>query len=276
MMSIYQLNMYGMDKVQTAIKRLQTFEPPDGYYLAFSGGKDSVVIKTLADMAGVKYDAHYNVTGIDPPELVYFIRQHHPDVVWEYPRDKDGEVITMWRLIQKKKMPPTRVARYCCAALKEVGGKGRFVITGVRWAESARRKRDRAGLEINFTKKRDGTFADPDNPDNEKLARFCPTRGKHILNPVIDWDDSEVWEFIHDYEIPYCSLYDHGYKRLGCIGCPMSGNRKDELNEYPEIKNLYLQSFEKMIVARQAAGIGRAWQTGEDVMNWWTGRERGR
>ena len=106
-MSIYQLNMYGMDKVQTAIKRLQTFEPPDGYYLAFSGGKDSVVIKMLADMAGVRYDAHYNVTGIDPPELVYFIRQHHPDVVWEYPRDKDGEVITMWRLIRKKKMQPT-------------------------------------------------------------------------------------------------------------------------------------------------------------------------
>lgn len=126
-MSIYQLNMHGLDKVQTAIRRLQTFEPPDGgYYLAFSGGKDSVVIKTLADMAGVRYDTHYNVTGIDPPELVYFIRQHHPDVIWEYPRDKDGEVLTMWRLIQKKKMPPTRIVRYCCESLKEGGGAGQI------------------------------------------------------------------------------------------------------------------------------------------------------
>ena len=56
---IHQLNMQGKDKVQVAIERLKTFEPPEGYYLVFSGGKDSVVIKALADMAGVKYDAHY-------------------------------------------------------------------------------------------------------------------------------------------------------------------------------------------------------------------------
>lgn len=72
---IGQLNMSGLDKVETAIKRLQTFEPPEGYYLAFSGGKDSVVIKALADMAGVKYDAYYNNTSVDPPELIYFIRE---------------------------------------------------------------------------------------------------------------------------------------------------------------------------------------------------------
>ena len=49
---IRQINMYGNDKVETAIKRFQTFEPPEGYYLAFSGGKDSCVIKALADMRG--------------------------------------------------------------------------------------------------------------------------------------------------------------------------------------------------------------------------------
>ena len=71
---IGQLNVYGNDKVQTAIKRLQTFEPPEGYYLAFSGGKDSVVVKALADMANVKYDAHYALTSVDPPELVHFVK----------------------------------------------------------------------------------------------------------------------------------------------------------------------------------------------------------
>lgn len=81
-----QLNMAGQDKVETAIKRLQTFEPPEGYYLAFSGGKDSVVIKALADMAGVKYDARYNLTSVDPPELVRFIKDEHPDVVIEVPK----------------------------------------------------------------------------------------------------------------------------------------------------------------------------------------------
>ena len=104
---IHQLNMQGKDKVQVAIDRLKTFEPPEGYYLAFSGGKDSVVIKALADMACVKYDAHYNLTSVDPPELVQFIKTFD-DVVIERPKDKEGHQVTMWRLIVKKKMPPTR------------------------------------------------------------------------------------------------------------------------------------------------------------------------
>lgn len=119
---IHQLDLNGKDKVDKAIMRLQSYEPPEGYYLCFSGGKDSVVIKALADMAGVKYDAHYSITTVDPPELIYFIREHHKDVEFEYPRDNDGNRITMWNLIPRKQMPPTRLARYCCQYLKENGG----------------------------------------------------------------------------------------------------------------------------------------------------------
>lgn len=54
-------------KIETSIKRLRSFEPPEGYFLAFSGGKDSQCIYHLAKMAGVKFDAHYNVTSVDPP-----------------------------------------------------------------------------------------------------------------------------------------------------------------------------------------------------------------
>lgn len=114
---IGQLNITGKDKLETAIQRLQTFEPPEGYYLAFSGDKDSVVIKALANMTGVKYDAHYNLTSVDPPELVRFIKNAHPDVVIEIPRDKNGKHITMWNLIPKKKMPPlqlTEIVDYKC------------------------------------------------------------------------------------------------------------------------------------------------------------------
>lgn len=162
-----QLNMAGLNKVDVAIKRFQTFEPPEGYYLCFSGGKDSVVIKALADMAKVKYDAHYNLTSVDPPELVRFIREQYSDVAIEKPRDKDGKQITMWNLIPKEKMPPTRIARYCCKVLKEGGGVGRFTVTGVRWAESARRAR-LGGLELDSgTPKRDRI--DPDNPDNAEM-----------------------------------------------------------------------------------------------------------
>lgn len=187
------------------------------------------------------------------------MREHHKDVIIHRPAK------TMWELIAARKMPPTRLVRYCCDELKEIGGIGRFVVTGVRWAESNRRKNSRAGLEIDaYTKNK--ITADPDNPENEKMARYCPTKGKHILNPIIDWEDSDVWEFIHKYELPYCKLYDEGFKRIGCIGCPLSSNAKQELERYPKYKQAYLRAFEKML---KNIPDEKTWKTPEDVMSWW-------
>ena len=264
---IGQLNMHGHDKVETAIKRLQTFEPAEGYYLAFSGGKDSIVIKALADMAKVKYDAHYSVTTVDPPELVKFIRDMYPDVIFEKARYEDGTQITMWNLIPKKKMPPTRLVRYCCQMLKETGGEGRFKITGVRKAESSKRAK-RAGLELSDNKTTTRESFDPDNPP-QGMTHICQTKAQRILNPIIDWTDDDVWEFIKDYNIPYCSLYNKGFKRLGCVGCPMSTKQKNELERYPSIKKAYLNAFKKMIELRKNDGLKTEWETAEEVMEWW-------
>lgn len=265
---IEQLNVYGKNKVEVAIERLKLFEPPEGYYLAFSGGKDSVVIKALADMAGVKYDAHYSHTSVDPPDLIRFIKDAHPDVIIEYPRYKDGTRITMWNLIPKKKMPPTRIVRYCCDQLKETGGNGRFIITGVRWTESVRRKSNRAGLEIEKGKKLIEHY-DPDNPPDEHLYRTCPTKGKRILNPIIDWTTEDVWEFIHRYNVAYCTLYDEGCARLGCIGCPMSAKQSEELEKYPKYKQAYIRAFDRML----KSGKEYEWKSGEEVMEWWLGKK---
>ena len=139
------------DKVELAIKRLKAFEPPEGYYVAFSGGKDSQCVYHLCEMAGVKFDAHYNVTSVDPPELVKFIRQHYPDVKFEHQHDKNGNPITMWSLIPEQRMPPTRLARYCCAKLKETNGKGRYTVTGVRASESASRKANQGVITVPFS-----------------------------------------------------------------------------------------------------------------------------
>lgn len=266
---IGQINIYGNDKVEQAILRLKTFEPPEGYYLAFSGGKDSVVVKALADMAGVKYDAHYNVTSVDPPELYYFIRDFHPDVLRDIPHDKDGKRISMWNLISKKKMPPTRTGRYCCAYLKETRGEGRFVVTGVRRSESQRRAAFGA-LEMAKKKSYKTETYDPDNP-TKNLIDTCYQMQRKILNPIIDWTDDEVWEFIKKYNVPYCSLYDEGFKRLGCIGCPMASNsRIKEFERWPKYKNLYLRAFDKMLKTRESKGHpARTWKTAEDVFEWW-------
>ena len=267
---IHQLNMHGKDKVQVAIERLQMFEPKDeGYYLAFSGGKDSVVIKALADMAGVKYDAHYNLTSVDPPELVKFIKTFD-DVQVGIPRDKEGKRITMWNLIVKIGIPPTRIMRYCCQYLKETQGEGRFVVTGVRWAESNKRKVNRAGLELGKHKTSRRELFDPDNP-NQQLIHNCIAHARRNLNPIIDWSNEDVWEFIHEYNIPYCKLYDKGYKRLGCIGCPMSTHQSEELDNNPKYKQAYIRAFHRMLDARKHDKdyYTKEWETGEDVYNWW-------
>lgn len=130
------------DNVEEAIDILRNFEPPEGYYLAFSGGKDSQCVYHLAKEAGVKFDAHYSVTTVDPPELVQFIKSHYPDVEIKIPRDADGKPVTMWNLIPKKLMPPTRIVRYCCQELKKSNGKYRVTLTGVRKAESVNRSKN--------------------------------------------------------------------------------------------------------------------------------------
>lgn len=257
-----------VDKVEKAIKRLQTFEPPEGYWLAFSGGKDSVVIKRLAELAGVKFDAHYSVTSVDPPELVRFIKSMS-DVSFDIPHDKDGKPITMWNLIPRNKMPPTRVMRYCCKELKESQGKGRITVTGVRWAESVRRKNGRALVDVTG-KKSERVLMNDDNDEARRLVESCYRTKKTLLNPIIDWSDEDVWEFIRTEKIPYCELYDKGYKRLGCIGCPMNRKAEAELNTYPKYRAAYIRAFEKMIARRHMERFGDAeWKTGEEVMAWW-------
>ena len=267
-MSIHQLNMYGMDMVEVAIERLKAFEPKEGYYLAFSGGKDSCTVTALADMAGVKYDAHYNVTSVDPPELVRFVKTF-PDVHFDFPTDKNGRVITMWNLIPTKRMPPTRIVRYCCADLKESRGENRFVVTGVRKDESVRRAQNRGGIELGKNKTSDREIFDPDNPTPEMMYH-CKTYYRKVLNPIVDWTTDEVWEFIKEYKVPYCCLYDEGFSRLGCIGCPMGMRRQREWEfaRYPKYKENYIRAFQKMLDNMPEPPNGD-WHTGEDVFRWW-------
>lgn len=58
----------------------------------------------------------------------------------DYKKDKDGKPITMWRLIEEKKIPPTRIARYCCQVLKETATQNRMAVVGVRASESTKRQ----------------------------------------------------------------------------------------------------------------------------------------
>lgn len=257
-----------INKVDIAIQRLKAFEPEEGYWLAFSGGKDSVVIKRLAEMAGVKHENHYSVTSVDPPELVRFIKTM-PDVSFDIPHDKDGKPITMWNLIVKKRMPPTRVQRYCCEKLKESKGNGRIVVTGVRWAESKNRSKNRHLIDIGG---KGGIIYNDDNSESKRMVEQCYRTSKTLLNPVIDWTDGDVWEFIKQENIKYCGLYDEGLKRLGCIGCPLADCKK-ELARWPKYENLYIKAFQRMYEKRINDGIlTTAFGSGQECFDWWTGK----
>lgn len=113
-----------------------------------------------------------------------------------------------------------------------------------------------------------------DNADSRKMIEQCYQRNKTVINPIIDWTDEDVWEFIHEYEVPYCKLYDEGYKRLGCIGCPMSTKQKQELEQYPKYKQAYIRAFERMLKKRKEEGKDDSkgtWTSAEAVYNWWIG-----
>lgn len=231
-----------MTHIEVAIERIRQFEPPEGYYLAFSGGKDSCVLKQLAVEAGVKFDAHYNVTTIDPPELTCFIRQHHPDVTWDRPK-----VPFLRRVLAKG--PPFRTFRWCCREYKEHGGEGRIVLLGIRWAESrARSKRP--------------------------MVETCRLTGKGLVSPIIDWTTEQVWEFIHERELPYCRLYDEGFNRVGCVFCPMAywKRRVAEAERWPKWRAAFCAAFERLRLKRLASGRSeywKKWKNGEEFFEHW-------
>ena len=266
-----------IDKVQIAINRLKAFEPQngEGYYLAFSGGKDSQCIYHLAKMAGVKFDAHYSVTTIDPPELMRFIKKEYPDVVWDYPTDKTGHQTCMWKIIEDAGMPPTPKHRYCCSILKENGGNGRVVLTGVRWDESISREASHGVVDLRTSSRKliqnqletnvaaeinnhgSLVFLD-DNEETKRIAEYCYQKKRVTVNPIIDWDNEDVWEFLNDIaKVPHCCLYDEGMTRIGCIGCPLagSGSMIRDFERWPRYKELYILAFDKMIQKKSNSKI---------------------
>jgi len=211
-------------KIEQAVMLLQHWneralrENDQGFWLAYSGGKDSDCILELAKMASVDYQAVYNVTTIDPPELIYYMREHHPEVVFNKP-----EMHMMTKMARDKSCgPPTRLVRWCCDEYKEHGGDGMVKILGVRAAESPRRN---------------GLWRTVQN--NRRMGK--------ILCPIVYWTAKDVWDFHKLRNLHYCRLYDEGFKRLGCIGCPMGGPKSQarEFARWPRYEKMWKKGFER-------------------------------
>jgi phosphoadenosine phosphosulfate reductase len=180
-----------VDKIKTALERIKAFEEmavrvdAAGYYVCISGGKDSSAIQELCIMAGVKCEFVHNHTSVDHPETVYFIRREMKRLQErgyifriEYPRYRDGRQKTMWRGIVVKGLPSPR-RRWCCEILKEFGGADRYCITGVRWAESLKRRG--RGIHEEIAKRaQNKIILNNDNDMKRRLAETCLPKRKYI------------------------------------------------------------------------------------------------
>lgn len=253
--------LHSVELLQKAGKIALNYDAENGYYLAFSGGKDSQALFHIAQLAEVKFRGHMNLTSVDPPEVIRFVKKNYPEVELIKP----GKSIFQ-HAVEKQILPTMRV-RWCCKEYKETAGAGKVTLIGIRKAESTRRAK-RNEVEIN-NRKFSGDLEGLDEYRQEQRAKRARRKSKEqgvnitnadeeqtlgcihgkeslLISPIIYWTEQDVWEFLNDVvKVPHCSLYDEGWHRIGCIGCPMSSakQKRIENERYPHIKRNWIKAI---------------------------------
>lgn len=252
---------HSIELLRKAEKIAFNYDRENGYYLAFSGGKDSQALYHIAQLANVHFKGHMNVTSVDPPEVIRFVKQYYPEVELIKP-DK-----SIYQHAVEKKILPTRIIRWCCAEYKETAGAGKVTLIGIRHAESSRRAKrneveisthkfsgDLDGLdeyrkklqEKKAKKKLKQQEVNITNADKEETLGCISGKESLLISPIIYWTERDVWEFLNDIvKVPHCSLYDEGWQRIGCIGCPMSSakQKRIENKRYPHVKRNWIKAI---------------------------------
>lgn len=256
----------------------------------YSGGKDSDVILQLAKESGVPFRVTHNLTTADPPDNVYYIRgvfarlrEEGIDCRINVPKR------SLWRIMRETLVIPSRLVRVCCRELKERKmPDAPYIVTGVRWAESAGR-RAKSGIAMVHTTHlatREGEqvaaaagLLTTDDASSRRLFEQCQMRGVRVLNPIIDWSNDDVWDYLASRGIEGNPLYKEGWKRIGCVGCPLAGRRARELAfaRYPKLYKAWAESIAYVIARRKEMGdpmflAGKEVESVEDILGAWDGK----
>lgn len=252
---------YSVDLIRKSEKLALRLDPENGFYNTFSGGKDSQCLYHLVKIAGVKAKTHMNLTSVDPPEVIRFVKNEYPDVELIKPR------MSIYDMAKKKCILPTRVLRWCCAEFKETSGAGKVTLIGIRKEESARRAK-RGEISANIKGKRTEETFDQWSEHEEKMVTCVGGKDKILVSPIIYWTERDVWEFLNVNNIPHCELYDEGYTRIGCICCPMSQPRQKakEIKHWPHVKRNWLKTIQWLI---DNGYIDHNFTDAETGFKWW-------
>ena len=247
--------------IRKAEKLALTMQPETGFFVGFSGGKDSQVVLELVKMAGVKYKAVYSVTTNDPANNVRFIKQQYPDVEFRVPEK------SYFQLIAQKGVP-TMFKRWCCALFKDTAGVGYVFLTGVRKEES--RKRSAYEEVGKWSRSKDKK----ERVDLDKMEanefRCVGGKDKFMVYPILEWTEMDVWDFIALRGLPVNPCYNTN-KRVGCVFCPFA--RPKEIRAYcethPKLKAAFIHAIERY----REKGNRQKLPTAEDFFNWWLSHE---
>lgn len=222
---------------QITVKRIYDYykrkkNKMDCFHVAFSGGKDSIVLLDLIERALPKtsYMVVFGDTGMEFPDtydVIDKVEAHCKNEGIEFYRAKSHLApMESWKLFG----PPSNVLRWCCTVhkaapqtlkIREVLGKSDYVgvdFVGVRRDESLRRS----------------------EYDYESYGK--KQKGQFSQNPILDWNSAEIWMYIYTQQLTINNAYKKGNSRAGCLFCPMGHGKSDyfRICSYPNEMEKYI------------------------------------
>lgn len=206
--------------VQDTIKRIyNTFvdyrDKVDVFYVAFSGGKDSIVAFDLVQRAlpHNKMKVLFGDTGMEFPDTYKIVDQISEFCAKEgidFLRSKcELEPEYTW----SKFGPPAQTMRWCCSVhktapqiilLREYTENPHFrgmAFTGIRGDESASRS------------------------EYEDVSLGEKIRGQYSCHPILEWNSAELFLYIYDRDLLLNDAYKKGNSRAGCLVCPLATSK---------------------------------------------------
>lgn len=274
---------HSVELIRKAEKIALMYDPENGYFNTFSGGKDSQALFHIVKMSGVKFQTHMSLTSVDPGDVIRFVKTEYPSVIRLKPK------MSIFQKAVEMGILPTMRVRWCCAEFKESTGAGKVTLIGIRKEESARRAK-RHEVEVS-RKKFSGNLDEFEGWSKSEVERKMKRKSKHKINedefsvktdnevrcingkdsilisPIFDWTERDVWYFLNNIiKAPHCKLYDEGYKRIGCILCPMSQHRQKikEIQRFPHVKRNWIEAIKEI----RRRGYSKKDISGENPIRW--------